>query len=176
MDCKNKSQILNMIFAIVNVPDFNISFGDSKYILSNLIAKYSNCGKIRISKRAKEILNEHSILTDREIKYLYNFYGKNCSFYKKYGIQFVIEHVIVCGEILENILRSDKRKTTIKSILDHNFVAMVTKDEDDTIRSLKYHNRMPDGYQLGMDPLGRYDAVGIQLSDSYFINSGKIFR
>ena len=79
---KNQLQLLKMITAIVNIDGFDLSLGDGKYILSNMIAKYSNSGKIFLSEKTKNILEEKDCDTTGEVKYLSKFYGKSSKNFK----------------------------------------------------------------------------------------------
>lgn len=173
---KNQSQLLKMITAIVNIDGFDLSFGDGKYILSNMIAKYSNSGKIFLSEKTKNILEEKGCDTTGEVKYLSKFYGKSSTFYKKHKIQFVVEHVIPCGVLLKMILDSDKTIKTIKNLLDSNKIVMVLKDEDDNLNKLGLSHKTTDDFNIESNIWGRYNKVGIVVTDNYFTNSGSIFR
>jgi hypothetical protein len=173
---KHQDQLLKMIFSLVNIEGgIDLDFGDSKYLLSNMIAKYGNCGKIFLSEKTKLALEKVGYVTSGEIKYSSNFYGKSSTFYKRNKIQFVVEHVIPCGILLKMILDSDKTIATIKNLLDINKVVMVLKEEDNKINSLGLGDKITEDFTTD-NIWGRYTKSEIVVTENYFINTGSIFR
>ena len=50
---KNQELLLEMIYRVAGIETLDLSVGDSKYLLSNMIAKYTNSDKIYLSKKTK---------------------------------------------------------------------------------------------------------------------------
>jgi len=49
---KNCELLLEMITRVSNIETLDLKYGDSKYLLSNMIAKYSNSKEIYIGKKS----------------------------------------------------------------------------------------------------------------------------
>jgi len=173
---KDQEQILYNIYQILSSPVFNIEYGDNKYILSNLIAKYSNCGKLYLSQKTKDKMDEVGFIYNEEMNYGTKLYGKDSFLYKKHKIRVVAEHLIPCGVILSLILESDRELGTIKEILDHNVVTIVLKEEDDTINKNKLRSKVTKDFDIVNNKWGRYEVSNIELSEDYIVNKGSIFR
>ena len=173
---KNKELLLEMIYRTVGIEFLDLSYGDSKYLLSNMIAKYSNSGEIYLSQKVKDILDRYDFPSFGNIKYRSKFYGKTCSFYKKHKIQFVAEHTIPCGILLDLILDSDKTKETIREILDYNKVVMILKEEDLVIQKMGLRDKVCNDFNVKENIWGRYKECGIIVTENYFNNIGPIFR
>ena len=173
---KHKEHILEMIYRIVGIEFLDLAYGDSKYILSNLIAKFSNSDRIYMSQRVKDILELNNFPTSGEVKYLSQFYGRKCMFYKKHNVQFVAEHIIPCGILLGLIMGSDKSREIIRAILEYNRVVMLLKEEDRLLQKAGLGNRTADDFCIGERIWGRYEQVGINITENYFTNVGPIFR
>ena len=173
---KHKELLLEMIVSLSNIDSLDLNLGDSRYLLSNIIAKYTNCGKIFLSEKTKKLLEEASIKTYGEVKYKSKFYGKKSTYYKTHKVQFIVEHVVPCGVILKLILESDKTKKTIEKILDCNKVVMLLKEEDLLLNQSGYSKKTTDDFEVYSNIWGRYSKSGISVSENYFINTGTIFR
>jgi len=173
---RDQEMLLKSIHSIVNIDGLDLEYGDMKYLLSNMIAKYSNRGKIYISEKVKLVLNEFNVPMDCEVKYKSSFYGKSCKFYKKHNIKFIVDHVIPCNCMLDLIMTSDKSINTITNILSSNVVVMILAGENDTLDSMRYRNIITEDFKLEDNIWGRYKKCGIIVSDNYFIDIGSIFR
>ena len=53
---------------------------------------------------------------------------------------------------------------------------MVLKDEDDTLNKIGLSHKTTDDFNIESNIWGRYNKVGIVVTDNYFTNSGSIFR
>lgn len=173
---ENKELLLEMIYRVSSIDNIDLNVGDSKYLLSNMIAKYSNSDKIYLSVKTKELLETKGYKTEGEIKYLSQFYGKTCSFYKKHKVQFVVDHVIPCNVVLSHIMNSNKDKETIRNILDNNKVVMLMKEEDELLHKIGYGKKTCDEFNINNNIWGRYNKANIVVTDNFFINTGSIFR
>jgi hypothetical protein len=173
---KNQELLLEMIYRVAGIETLDLSVGDSKYLLSNMIAKYTNSDKIYLSKKTKDLLESKNIGIFGDVKYQSQFYGKRCSFYKKNKIQFVVDHVIPCNVMLSHILSSDKEKETIKKILDNNRVVMLLKEEDDLLHKLGFGKKTCEEFHIETNIWGRYEKASIEVTENYFVNVGSIFR
>lgn len=173
---KNKELLLEMIYRVSSIKNLDLTVGDSKYLLSNMIAKYTNSDKIYLSKKTKELLESKETTIGGDVKYLSKFYGKTSSFYKKHKIQFVADHVVPCNIMLTHILNSDKEKETIRKILDNNKVVMLLKEEDELLHKIGFGKKVCDQFHIENNIWGRYNKSNIQVTDHYFVNTGPIFR
>ena len=172
---KDQEILVKSIHSIVNIDGFDLNYGDMKYILSNMIAKFTNRGKIYLSEKTKNELLLRDFKIGGEIKYKNMFYGKNCKFYKKHKIIFVVDHVIPCGVILKMILESDRTLNKIVEILLLNVVVMLLKDEDNELNKMGYRINVNENFTIN-NIWGRYEDVGIKVTESYFEDIGTIFR
>jgi hypothetical protein len=173
---KNCELLLEMITRVSNIETLDLKYGDSKYLLSNMIAKYSNSKEIYIGKKVKSLLVEKGYNIGGEVKYLSTFYGRQCTFYKKHKTQIVVDHVIPCGVILQRILESSKEKEVIKNILDKNKIVMILKEEDLLLSNLGFKSSITEDFCLNTNIWGRYNEAGIEVTDDFYINVGPIFR
>lgn len=173
---KDQEQILYNIYQILSSPVFDIDYGDNKYMLSNLIAKYSNCGKLYLSQKTKDKMDEVGFIYNEEMNYGTKLYGKDSFLYNKHKIRVVAEHLIPCGVMLSYILESDRELDTIKEILDHNVVTIVLKEEDDAINKNKLRTKVTKDFDIVNNKWGRYEVSNIELSEGYIVNKGSIFR
>jgi len=173
---RDQEMLLKSIYSIVNMDGLDLDYGDMKYLLPNMIAKYSNRGKIYISESVVNILSINDYPINGDIRYKNTFYGKNCKFYKEHNIKFVVDHVIPCSYILNLIMESDKGINTIEDILSSNVVVMLLKEEDDKLNSMGYRSMITEDFKLEDNIWGRYKKCGIIVSDNYFIDIGSIFR
>ncbi len=55
-------------------------------------------------------------------------------------------------------------------------VAVLLRSEDQELKKAGLNSRMPPGWTLGDDPLARYRAAGVVLSDSVLRVTGAIQR
>lgn len=173
---RDQEVLLKSIHSIVNIDGLDLEYGDIKYMLSNMIAKYGNRGKIYISEKVKSVLEEFGVSMNCGVKYKSSFYGKNSRFYKKHKIKFVVDHVIPCNCMLDLIMSSDKSINTIDNILSSNVVVMIMGGENDELDGMGYRSMITEDFNLGNNIWGRYRKCGISVSDNYFIDTGSIFR
>ena len=173
---ENQEQILHTIYQILNSPVFNIDLGDNKYILRNLIAKYSNCGKLYISEKTQNKLNKLNFNLNKDINYTKYLYGKKSLLYRKHKIKVVAEHLIPCNVILSLILGSDKTLEKIKEIMDHNVVTIILEEEDKQISKNKLRSKVTEDFHIITNKWGRYTSSDISVTENYVINTGNIFR
>ena len=173
---KNQEQILHTIHQILSSPVFDIELGDNKYLLGNLIAKYSNCGKLYISEKTQNKLNEINFKLDKDINYIKYLYGKKSLLYRKHKIKVVAEHLIPCNIILSLILKSDRTLDKIKEIMDHNVVTIVLEEEDKQINKNKLRTKVTEDFHIITNKWGRYTSSDISVTENYIINTGNIFR
>ena len=139
------------------------------YLATNMIAKYTLAvDSYPISTLA---LNEFRRLRIDLTKTWTRsrFYGKDKPF--KY------EHVIPAGIVLNRLLKSGRSEGTVRHVLQNSgFVAVLLPSEDQRLRDAGLNAKMPDGWRWGDDPLDRYRAVGIELSDQVLKVKGAIVR
>jgi hypothetical protein len=168
---KAKKQLLKMIHACVNIADFDPTIADGKYLLANMIAKFSNIDKIYLSKNTRDILLNAKEEIDCYVKYKSNFYGTRCRFYDKHEQKFVADHAIPCSIQFKKILESDKKLETIEKILSHNKIVMLTEEENKKLNET--HKSKTNDYK---NLNSRYDETGIAVTEHYLLNSGAMFR
>ena len=167
---RDQEMLLKSIHSIVNIDGLDLEYGDMKYLLPNMIGKYSNRGKIYLSDSVVNILTINGYPINGDIRYKNIFYGKNCKFYKEHRIKFVADHVVPCSYILNLIMESDKGINTIGDILSSNVVVMILKEEDDRLNSMGYRSMITEDFDLSNNIWGRYNKCGISVSDNYFID------
>ena len=59
---RDQEMLLKSIHSIVNIDGLDLEYGDMKYLLPNMIGKYSNRGKIYLSDSVVNILTINVIL------------------------------------------------------------------------------------------------------------------
>ncbi len=55
-------------------------------------------------------------------------------------------------------------------------VAMILREEDKILSSLRLGRKMPEGWEWGDDPFARYKAANIDLSNEFLLTEGPICR
>ena len=157
------------ITAGLEIPEVVALHGDAGYLLNNMIAKYTLAAdSYRISTLALDEFRRQRIdLT--QIWTRSRFYGRNKP--------FKFEHVVPAGIVRDRLLKSGRTKGTIRQILQTmGFVAVLLRTEDQKLRDAGLNGKMPDGWKWSDDPLERYRAVGIDLSDQVLRVKGAIMR
>ena len=144
--------------------------GDSGYLLSNMIAKVTLANsEYFISNEALKILNQMNI----DLKERYKrgkFYGKKQP--------FVYEHSIPVSIGRSKLLNdAPLEELEVENILSSaGSVAMILREEDKKLRSMKLARKMPQGWVWGNDPFVRYKIAGIKLSKEKLLTEGPICR
>ena len=153
----------------LQIPEVVALHGDAGYLLNNMIAKYTLAAdSYPISVLALDEFRRQGIdLTQTWTRR--NFYGKDKPF--KY------EHVIPAGIVRDRLLKSGRSERTVRHVLQNlGCVAVLLRSEDRRLRDAGLNGKMPDGWKWGDDPIERYRAVGIELSDQALRVSGAIMR
>ncbi len=153
----------------LQIPEVVALHGDAGYLLNNMIAKYTLAAdSYPISTLALEEFHRQRVDLTRTWTRS-RFYGRNKPF--KY------EHVVPAGIVRERLLKSGRSERTVKHVLQSlGFVVVLLRSEDQRLREAGLNGKMPDGWNWGDDPLERYRAVGITLSNQVLRVSGAIKR
>ncbi len=157
------------ITAGLQIPEVVALRGDAGYLLNNMIAKYTLAtSSYHISAFAlEEFRLRHVDLAETYARS--RFYGK--------GMPFKYEHLIPAGIVRDRLLQSDRSTRTIRHVLvNSGFVAVLLRTEDQRLSKAGLNRKMPQGWKWGDDPLERYRAVGIELSDQMLMVKGAIMR
>jgi len=172
MASENKDQrILRLwIQAGLNIPEVVDLKGGAKYLLNNMIAKYTLfVDHYAISEAALQNLIEEGVDLN-EIHKRRRFYGK--------GKPYIYEHSIPAKIIRTELLKSDRSEAAIKKILKRaGQVALILRTENKMLDDAKLRSCMPlPDWTLDDDPEARYKAVGIKISRQMLKVSGAIVR
>ena len=157
------------ITAGLGIPEVASLYGDARYLIGNMVAKYTLAAdSYKISVAAANRFAQMNVdLTTTWPRS--KFYGT--------GSPFKYEHVIPAAIIRKALLECDGAESTVKEILQQSgFVAVLLRDEDDKLRSAGLNARMPGSWQIGDDPMARYNAVGIEISNLVLRVRGAIVR
>lgn len=130
-------------FALTNdlikeLRDNNKSIGDSKYLLSNMIAKYVTFhSKANLSKSAYKKMVNDGINFDEEHSRR-KFYGKKTG--------YVYEHPIPVNIVRDKLLERKYSDSEIRNILSNaGNIWIITRQEDNRLNELKLTDCLPDG-------------------------------
>ena len=157
------------ITAGLRIPEVVRLHGDAGYLLNNMVAKYTlaadsyaiSTGALAEFKRRG--VNLSAVHTRR------TFYGKKSG--------FIYEHAVPAGVVREALLRAPATEEAVTGCLQAaGQVAVLLRTEDARLRDVGLASKMPTGWSLGDDPLARYLAAGIVLSDEVLKVSGAICR
>ena len=151
------------------IPEVVGLHGDAGYLLDNMIAKYTLAADTyAISTGALAEFQRQGV--DLRQSYTRSkFYGTKKA--------FIYEHSVPVGLIRRAILAGPRTEAAVLTgLLAAGFVAVLLRTENDWLKSAKLNSKMPEGWQLGHDPLARYNAVGINLSDQVLRVRGAIKR
>ena len=145
------------------------SESDASYLFRNMIAKYTSAASsYRISTLALDEFRRQGVDLTRTWKRSHFYGSKNV---------FKYEHVIPAAIVLKKLLASDRKPHTVRHLLrESGFVTVVLKDEDQLLNHAGLKAKMPDDWTWGGDPMSRYRAVGIELSDRVLKVDGAIMR
>lgn len=171
MDKENQDQIAlrSWLAAGLQIPEVVALHGDSGYLLNNMIAKYTLAAdSYPVSTLALDEFRRRRVdLTQTWSRS--RFYGRDKP--------FKFEHVVPAGIVRERLLKSGRTAGTVRHVLQNlGFVAVVLRSEDQKLRDAGLNGKMPDGWSWGDDPLDRYRAVGIEMSDQVLKVKGAIMR
>tara|TARA_B100000212_G_scaffold145142_1_gene109091 strand:+ start:1345 stop:1860 length:516 start_codon:yes stop_codon:yes gene_type:complete len=144
--------------------------GDSGYLLSNMIAKVTLAHpEYYISNEALKIINQMNIdLKERHKRG--KFYGKKQPFVYEHSIPASI----VRSQLLENAPLEESEVENI--LLSAGSVAMILREEDKKLSSMKLARKMPQEWVWGGDEFARYKAAGIEISKEKLLTEGPICR
>ena len=143
--------------------------GDSGFLLSNMIAKFSLAAtSYRLSKGAEREFKKQKVDLDATYKRS-RFYGKNSV--------FMYEHAVPCSLVRKKLLLTKPTLPSVLKVLDSaGPVIMVLRREDLQLRENGLLRSMPKGWEWGDNPLARYQASGIALSNNHLKVDGQIER
>ena len=143
---ENKNQIFLrewITFALENdhikeLRENKTSIGDSKYLLSNMIAKYITFhSEANLSKSAYEKMESEGIDFDEEHSRR-SFYGKKTG--------YVYEHPIPVNIVRDKLLEKKYSDKEIKNILSNaGNIWIITRNEDNRLNELKLTHCLPKG-------------------------------
>lgn len=171
MESENLDQraLRSWITAGLQIPEVVALRGDAGYLLNNMIAKYTLAAdSYPISKVALEEFRRQRVDLTRTWARSH-FYGTSEPF--KY------EHVVPAGIVRARLLKSGRTERTVRHVLQSlGFVAVLLRSEDQRLREAGLNGKMPDGWKWGDDPLERYRAVGIEMSEQALLVKGAIMR
>lgn len=146
--------------------------GDAGYLLNNMIAKYTlSADAYAISVEALAEFGRRGV--DLSATYTRRmFYGK-----QRGENPFIYEHAIPATTIREALLTGPRTEASVRRTLQAaGPVAVLLRTEDARLKRSGLNAKMPGGWKLGDDPVARYEAVGIVLSDVVLHVSGGICR
>ena len=160
------------ILAGLAIPEVVALKGDAGYLLNNMIAKYTLAAdNYAISKKALEEFKARNINLNK-VYTRRTFYGK-----KGGKNPFIYEHTVPAGIIRQGLLNCGRESKVAAHLLYHSGeVAVILRTEDALLRKNGLSSFMPEGWEIGDDPLARYKAVGIMLSNEVLNVSGAICR
>jgi hypothetical protein len=151
------------------IPEVVGGRGDAGYLLNNMIAKYTlaaNSYAISIQALA-EFKRQTVDLSQTHMRR--RFYGKKSA--------FIYEHAVPAGVVRAALLAGDRTEAAIRqALVAAGTVAVLLRTEDQALKAQGLNAKMPEGWQLGDDPLARYTAAGITLSITALHVTGAICR
>ena len=167
----DKVALKQWIIAGLQIPEVRNGFGDSGYLLGNMIAKYSSADTTySISTNALEIMKEADFDLEathaRGNKFLY---GKKTS-------PFVQEHQIPTNVIRRYLLSLDNSQAIDTAFNNFGSVSILTREEDEMLKEHGLNKDMPEGWKWGDNPQSRYEASGIIISNVSLSVKGALKR
>jgi hypothetical protein len=151
------------------IPEVTDLHGDAGYLLNNMIAKYT------LAADTYAISTGALAEFQRRGTNLGQTYSRRRFYGKKGG--FIYEHAVPAGIVREWLLSGDKSPNGVSVCLNAaGSVTVLLRSEDDQLRAAGLNAKMPEGWRMGDDPLARYKAVGITLSDQVLRVGGAICR
>lgn len=171
---ENSDQIAlrKWIIAGLQITEVRELHGDAGYLLNNMIAKYTLAADYyAISRAALQEFNNQAV----DLSSVYprrTFYGKRGG-----KNPFIYEHAVPAGFVREELLKIFNNPAAISQTLSSaGQVAVLLRHEDQQIREAGLNSKMSFGWKFGDNPLARYEAVGIQLSNEVLRVTGAICR
>jgi len=165
----NQSALLEWIAAGLKINLVREYFGDSRYLLNNMIAKFSlSSDAYLLSVEAqKKMLSEG---VDFKLTH------KRSSFYGKKS-PFIYEHAVPASIVRDVLLAaSPDHRTVMQILVQAGPVVVLLREQDDVLKNKGFRSKMPNGWRWGDDVLSRYRAAGIEISSSKIKMEGKIYR
>ena len=151
----------------INIPEVSQIKGDARYLLSNMIAKYTLAADVYAI--SKEALDQFG-LREVDLSRTYNrhtFYGKEKP--------FIYEHPVPVRLVRDAILNGDKTPDNVAQLLQEMPpVSVLLRSENERLVKAKLTRDMPKEWDFGDEPYARYRAVGIELSDRSLKVKGEI--
>lgn len=143
--------------------------GDAKYLLNNMIAKYTLSSNVyRLSEKAERYLLDSGY----ELTKCYRrnrFYGKNKL--------TAYEHAIPATIVRSELLKSSRSEDEVRSLLSRaGPVVIILREEDMQLNKCGLKSKMPNNWRWGDDELARYFTANIKLSDRVIRVEGAIKR
>ena len=151
------------------IPEVRGLHGDAGYLLNNMLAKYTLAADAyRISEEATAVFRSRGVDL-----------GKVYSRRTFYGVQkgrnpFIYEHAVPAGALREALIEEGVPLDLV--LQSAGPVAVLLREEDARLKAAGLNAKMPTGWALGDDPLARYGAVGITLSNAALRVKGAICR
>jgi hypothetical protein len=157
------------ITAGLRIPEVVKLHGDAGYLLNNMIAKYTLAAdSYAISTGALTEFQPRGVDLSA-VHTRRSFYGKKSG--------FIYEHAVPAGVVRSALLAGPATEGAVTACLQAaGQVAVLLRTEDARLRDVGLASKMPSGWSLGDDPLARYEAAGIVLSDEVLKVSGAICR
>ncbi len=166
---QDQQALLRWILAGLQIKEVRALHGDAKYLLSNMIAKFSlSSSTYRLSKGAELRLRSNGVDLAKIHKRTH-FYGK--------GSPFIYEHAVPCALVRQQLLSVRPTLKAVKNVLvSAGPVIMVLRTEDTVLRNHGLMRSMPEGWSWGDNSLARYRATGIRISRTLLKVDGQIER
>jgi len=168
----DQSTLRSLIYQGLKIDGVRDLKGDCGYILSNMIAKYTLFSdKYLISSVALQGLKKERVDLNAT-HYRREFYGRKSP--------YTYEHAVPCSvtrnrllEITKNTVCMDIIYETLQESLP---VVIITRVENDLLSMKKLKSRMPESWSWGESQLSRYEALGIEISQSEIKMKGAVYR
>ena len=162
--------LIQWLIAGLKIKEVRELKGDSGYLLSNMIAKVTLAASAySISEEALKKFNLMNVdLNERYSRS--KFYGKKQP--------FVYEHSIPASIVRSRLLElAPLKDSEVEHILlSAGSVAIILREEDKKLSSIKLARKMPDGWFWGADSFARYKTAGIKISKERLLVEGPICR
>ena len=144
-------------------------FGDARYLLNNMIAKFSlSSDEYLMSEDAHARMIKEGVdfqLTHKRSA----FYGKKSP--------YLYEHAVPASIVRDVLLNSSSDNETVLRVLSQaGPVVVILREQDDELKSKGFRSKMPMGWRWGDDVLSRYKSAGITISNKRIKVEGKICR
>lgn len=165
----DQKALLKWIVAGLSIPEVRVFHGNTNYILSNMIAKYTLAApEYLMSSAAYALAVEEGF--DTSIRYRRSrFYGKQTP--------FTYDHAIPVNVVRTQLLETPTSPENIEIILQNaGPVLMITCDENHSLNQKGLRQRMPDGWSWNDNHLARYDYCGISIAKEKLKVCGAIRR